>query len=428
MTKRRRSTRHGRARGGTLALALACAAVAGGLTGCGTGDGGAGHGPFQRVLDEQAAALRAGDRSGYLAAVDPRAAAYRSGQERVYRNLRSLPLATWAYQVTDVARHEESATVTARLRYRIAGYDRVTTTDTERLRFVRRDGGWRIAAEAADSDTQLWEQGTMTVVRGAHSLVLGVGRDRSGLRRLARAADRAVPAVARVWPGGWSRRTVLEAPSSVADMARLLGSPASSYEGIAAVTTGEAGGGAAAGGSAPADRIVINPQAYGMLSDEGQQVVLTHETTHVATRHQTTRATPMWLSEGIADWAGYRASKTAPREAAPELARAVAGRRPGGDDGDGDGDGPLHRLPTDEDFAFGNDPARLARAYEGGWLACRMVAQQWGQDTLVELYERAGRAGGGRSPDVDAALRSVLGIGQAEFTARWRSYVTELLG
>jgi hypothetical protein len=55
-------------------------------------------------------------------------------------------------------------------------------------------------------------------------------------------------------------------------MAGLLGSTDGDYRGIAAVTTGEAGG----AGAAPADRVIVNPDAYGLLGDFGRQVVLTH--------------------------------------------------------------------------------------------------------------------------------------------------------
>ncbi|MGY1435159.1 nuclear transport factor 2 family protein [Streptomyces reniochalinae] len=400
-----------------LCVLGACAPAAGDA-----GDEGGSTRPFQAVLEEQAAAVRDGDRAAYLATLDPHADRYRAAQRRVYANLRRLPLGEWGYQVAHVSRDGDEAAVEARLRYRLAGYDRVATTDTERLRFVRRDGDWRLAREASGSATQLWEQGTVTVVRGERSLVLGVGRKRSALRALADAADRAVPAVARTWPHGWTRRTVLQAPSSSEAMGRLLRSPASSYEGIAAVTTGETPDGAGEE-EAPADRIVVNPQAFAELSEQGRQVVLTHETTHVATRRQTTAATPMWLSEGIADWSGYRTAKLTPRRAAPELARAV-------DDWDAGrgGAAPLRSLPTDGDFRFDNDPTRLARAYEGGWLACRMIAEEWGADALVALYERAGREDGGESAGVDAALRSVLGVSRERFTDRWRAYVTAQLG
>jgi hypothetical protein len=168
--------------------------------------------------------------------------------------------------------------------------------------------------------------------------------------------------------------------------------------------------------------VLVNPGAYGELSEEGRQVVLTHEATHVATREQTTAATPMWLSEGLADWAGYRESDLTPRQAAPELTRAVTDKRAGHG-----AESALRALPADDDFRFGNDPERLARAYEGGWLACRMVAQQWGDDRLVALYKRAGRENGGKRPGMDAALRAVLDVDQKEFTARWRAYVTREL-
>ncbi|NED03014.1 hypothetical protein G3I55_15260, partial [Streptomyces sp. SID6648] len=71
----------------------------------------------------------------------------------------------------------------------------------------------------------------------------------------------------------WARRVVVVVPRSLEGMAGLLGSPASSYRGIAAVTTGETGGRE----RAPADRIIVNPDAYGLLGDLGKQVVLTHE-------------------------------------------------------------------------------------------------------------------------------------------------------
>ena len=251
----------------------------------------------------------------------------------------------------------------------------------------------------------------MRVVRGEHSLVLGVGQSTGALRGYAELADRAVPAVSDAWDGDWARRIVVLVPRSLEGMAGLLGSPASSYRGIAAVTTGETGGRE----QAPADRIIVNPDAYGLLGSLGKQVVLTHETTHVATRVHTTAATPLWLSEGYADWVGYRADGREPSQAAAELTRAVSeGRVPGG-------------LPTDEDFGFTGEADELARAYEGGWLACRMIADQWGEDRLDAFYRAVG-AHDGRAGAVEDALRDVLGTTQDAFTARWREYLREQLG
>ncbi|MDO0928076.1 hypothetical protein QQY24_22665 [Streptomyces sp. TG1A-8] len=358
----------------------------------------------QRVLDRRAAALLRHDAAAYGA----------TGTRAAYVRLRALPLAAWAYRVTSVHRDGSGATADADLRYRVAGYDTAPVGVRRTLTLSRSaDGGWYVTADAPakGAGQQLWDQGAVTVVRGAHSIVLGTGRGPGELRGFGRLADRAVPAVSGAWGTDWARRVVVLVPPSLDGMARLLGSPASDYRGIAAVTTGEAGG----AGRAPADRVVVNPEAYALLGDVGKQVVLTHETAHVATRAHTTAATPLWLSEGYADWTGYLATGRAPAAVAPELARAVRdGRVPA-------------ELPADGDFGFTGDPARLARAYEGGWLACRMIADRWGGARLGAFYRAVG-AHAQRAGAVREALHEVLGTTPREFTARWRAYLRARLG
>lgn len=384
--------------------------------GCGGGSGtDSASGDVQRVLDTRAAAVRDGSEREFVATQAPAtlAAGERAAARTEFRNLRGVPLADWTYRVTGLHRSGDRATADAELRYRIEGYDRAPIVTARTLSLARADGRWYVTADrpAKDSSQQLWEQGAVQAVRGEHSLVLGVGRPRDALRHYAELADRAVPAVREAWGEEWSRRVVVLVPKSLDGMAGLLGAPASGYRGIAAVTTGEAGGSA----KAPADRIIVNPDAYGVLGAFGRQVVLTHETTHVATRASTSAATPLWLSEGYADWVGYRGTgRTAP-QAAPELARAVAeGRVP-------------DALPGDEDFGFGGDAGSLARAYEGGWLACRMIAERWGEVRLGEFYRAVGdhekRAGA-----VEAGMREVLGTSLEEFTEQWRAYVRDRLG
>jgi hypothetical protein len=194
-------------------------------------------------------------------------------------------------------------------------------------------------------------------------------------------------------------------------MGRLLGAPSAGYRGIAAVTTGEAG----ASHRAPADRVVVNPEAYALLGDTGKQIVLTHEAVHVATRTATSPATPLWLSEGFADFTAYRGAHRTPRQGAVELARAVAAGKP------------LGGLPADGDFRFGSDGDRLAQAYEKAWLACRMAAGRWGERKLVAFYRSVGAAESRRG-SVAHALRTVYGVSAGEFTALWRQYVTRELG
>jgi hypothetical protein len=369
------------------------------------------------MLDRHAAAMRNRDERAFLADVAPGA---RPEQRQVFRNLAEVPLAAWSYRLVS----RSGSTAQIELRYRIEGYDAAPVVVPSTLTLA----GGRMASESG-SVVQLWDQGKVRVVRGTHSLVLGLG-DRSSLRAYAADADRAVPAVDRIWGaqqerpakrvvtgatagsghppttggGVWGRQVILEVPASLDQMAALLQAPAAHYRDIAAVTTAELGGSTAV----PADRVVINPAAFKELTAFGRQVVLTHETTHVATRAATDSSTPLWLSEGFADWIGYLDAGRSPHRVAPELAADIAA-----------GQTPEH-LPADADF--GTTATGLAKAYEGGWLACRLVAADWGTDKLTALYRAAAHSG------TDTALRRVLGVSLTEFTARWRAYAQRELG
>ncbi|GAA2805515.1 hypothetical protein GCM10019017_58960 [Streptomyces showdoensis] len=382
------------------------------LTGC-TAPGPADPAPgeIQRLLDRHARALRDRDEAGYLAALDP---ALAPAARTEFGRLAELPPGDWRYRVTEVDRADGGrATARAELGYRIEGYDPGPATTERVLELAERDGRWYVTGDrpAEGAPQQLWQQGEVETVTGRRSLVLGVGQSPERLREIAAAADRAVPAVADAWHGPWAGRIVVLVPASVEAMGGLLGAPAASYRGIAAVTTGETGGGPAA----PADRVIVNPDAYATLGSFGRQLVLTHETTHVATRGRTTRSTPVWLSEGFADWVAYRGTGRTAAQAAPELRRAVlAGETPAA-------------LPGDGDFAFGGDAEAMARAYEGGWLACELVAERWGEAKLAAFYGAVG-AHPQREGAVEKALADVLGTTPEEFTADWRAYLGERLG
>lgn len=371
----------------------------------------------RQLLDQHAAAVLHRDRAAFLAGIDPRAEAFRTRQTAVFANLGQVPLASWSYTVLRTGAfplapaadgtHRVAAEV--RLSYRLTGYDTEPVESTAYLTLSQRDGHWYVAGDddgavsGHRTAVQLWDQGPVRAVQGTHSLVLGLG-DTASLRGYAADADTAVPAVTHAWGSDWPGKVVVEVPATLDQMAALIGAAADDYREIAAVTTGELG----ADAQAPADRVIVNPAAFAQLSAFGRQVVLTHETTHVATRLDTDAHTPTWLSEGIADWVAYRdAGRTAP-EIAPELAADVrAGRVPAA-------------LPGDA--AFGSTAAGLPQAYEEGWLACRMIADQWSPGTLTAFYRAVAKGG-----TLDARLQAAVGLSLSRFTARWRSYVQQEL-
>nr|WSX74091.1 hypothetical protein OH826_09565 [Streptomyces sp. NBC_00899]WSX79844.1 hypothetical protein OH826_41945 [Streptomyces sp. NBC_00899] len=413
-----------RSTAGAVYAVLALLGLLAALTGC----GGVAHKParpaadtaVQQLLDRQAAAVRQHDQQAFLAGVDPRSTRFLADQRRMFGNLAQVPLADWSYRLVRTGAFPLPPAAAAdgtrrtgaqvELRYRLRGYDAQPVVSTSYLTLTQRAGRWYVAADdegasaGLRSAVQLWDQGKVTVVRGARSLVLGLG-DTKTLRGYAADADEAVPQVQHAWGrAGWPGTVVIEAPRTLGQLGELLAANPADYQGIAAVTTGELGGSA----QAPADRVIVNPAAFGELSAFGRQVVLTHETTHVATRSATSAHTPLWLSEGFADWVAYRdAGRTAP-EIAPELAKDVtAGHLPA-------------TLPADADFR--PTSTALAQAYEGGWLACRMIADQWSPAQLTALY-RAAAAG----TPLDTLLHSTLHVSLADFTSRWRMYVQQEL-
>ncbi|MGW2143757.1 hypothetical protein ACWCOT_05560 [Nonomuraea bangladeshensis] len=208
------------------------------------------------------------------------------------------------------------------------------------------------------------------------------------LAELARLADTAALRVGTVL--GEPVRPLVVVPASAAEAARLAGT--GPIEGLAALADG--------------DRVLVVPEVFARLNPTGRDVVLAHELTHVAAG---TDRLPIWLYEGFADYVGYRDSGLPVRTAAAELADEVrAGRLPAA-------------LPGPAAFAAdGSDPARLARAYQEAWLACRFLADRFGEGTLVRLYREA---------RVDGAERALAGLGlsTATLTARWRAYVREQL-
>jgi len=238
-------------------------------------------------------------------------------------------------------------------------------------------------------------------VRGRRSQVLGP-LPRRQLSRYARLADAAASRVDAVWRDGRSPALVLVVPRTTAQAAALLARHPADLAGVAAVNGTVRGHGPASGRT----RVVVNPRAFARLSARGRRVVLMHEATHVATSAATTGRTPPWLVEGFADWVAYRSEPVAVGRAAAELQSAVrAGRLPRG-------------LPTRVDLV-GAGPGRAA-AYEGAWLACRLVARRWGVLALVHLYRSA--AAGQR-----AALRSVLHTTTSALTVGWRLELRRLL-
>lgn len=370
---------------------------------------------INEMLQRRGAAVRDHDKDTFLSMVDPTAEAFREQQSKLFDRLAGVPLSGWSYELVgdgpalppdrSVQLPPGSTIQRVRLQYSFEGNESPVERE-QYLTLVPRGGQWLIAgtddgdASGLQTERDIWDLGPVKVVRGKTSLVLGDASQKD-LQRLALEADRGVGDVSKVWSRTWSRHPVVVYPKSQDDMATLIGSDGKGLAQIAAVTTGSFESGLSRG-----DRVVVNPAAWRTLGSLGRRVVMAHELTHLATRAITVEQVPIWLSEGFADYVAYRAVKVPTNVVAGDVLDDVrAGKGP-------------RDLPDDADFDASQGD--IAAAYEGAWLACRMLAERYGQKDLIALYVSFADS----SPAPAAGdIRATIGISEQTLVKQWRAYL-----
>ncbi|GAA1768782.1 hypothetical protein GCM10009795_013820 [Nocardioides hankookensis] len=285
--------------------------------------------------------------------------------------------------------------------WRFRGFDTVSGRAEVDVHLV--DDGNRVALAGFGGGgrvSPVWLSGPVQVRRTPSTLVVVAGSSDVADDYAAR-AEAAVPVVRRVLPS-WRRGLVVEVPASVDALEAALGAKEGDYDQIAAVTT------SADGSSAPSSpvHVFVNPDVFGSLRPTGAQVVMSHETTHVATGAWDSR-TPLWLLEGFADYVALRDVDLPVDRSAAQIIAAV--RRSGAP----------RRLP--DEGAFGTRTPHLGATYESAWLACREIAQETSEADLVAFYRAVDRG-----QPLPAALVAETGLTVAELTADWRSELQEL--
>jgi hypothetical protein len=268
--------------------------------------------------------------------------------------------------------------------------------------FVRRRGEWKIA-EDTDlerfgflSARHLWDSGPVVATRSEHFLLLQHSCDAPAgcidlPDDLLALAEEALRRVTPYWREPWSKKVVILAPSSEAQLQRMLGV---SFDVSSFVAF-------AFGTSAP--RIVVNPASLEGRSDESLLTILTHELLHVATRPDSGRFTPLFVEEGFAD---YVARSEHPDELGHLHERVTSGEFEG-------------TIPQDFEFTTGTD---IFLNYQESQSAIAFFIERWGLRKFVRFYKRLGAidvAAGTSGYHVDAVFQKTLGIGFEEFEERW---------
>ncbi len=288
------------------------------------------------------------------------------------------------------------------LTWRFGGFDTEPVHEEVLVAFEIEDGGsvGITSFGGGDRRSPLWLSGPVEVRRSADALVLATTPAAADL--VAGRAEAAVPVVRDVLPQ-WDGKLVVEVPGSEEALDAALGAEPGSYAGIAAVT-------ASVDGTIAPDsqvHVFVNPDVYDDLEPVGGQVVISHEATHLATGAPLTSGVPLWLLEGFADYVALHAVDLPITTTAGQIIQQVRA------------DGPPDHLPGQPEFD--RTDSHLGAAYESAWVACLVLADEGGQDTLVRLYEAVS---GGQ--ELDGQLRSLYGLTEASLTERWQQRLQDL--
>lgn len=322
----------------------------------------------------------------------------------IFTSLRRLPLSTYSMRyIGEVSRRGPTWTADVAVQWGLKRVDRRAITSEVEVTFTGRGRTARVV-EISPGDGEhapVWLLGRLEVRRLGPALVVSLQPPLTdGVVAQTRRALADVRGVLSGWDGG----LVVVLPETTEQLEQLLAARSGTYDSIAAVTASADGSGDPA---APV-RVVLNPPVFTTLGPIAGQVVLSHEATHAATG-ATFRDMPLWLVEGFGDYVALAREPVPVDVAAGQALRQV--RR----------SGPPERLPTDGDFS--TSAHGLGASYESAWLACRLMAERYGEDRLLRFYRVVSR-----DNDVDAAFASVLGTTERQFTAEWRDYLTELAG
>lgn len=365
------------------------------------------------LLDDLAEVLAQGDRGATRALAAPNAVS-RAEAATLFDNVRALRIVDLDMRYVDESDSAPSAEDLERLgpqawvgdvevTWRLRGFEMRPSTMEVPLTFVRTADNVRLASVdgAQDEAAPLWMLERVSVERSRRVLVFATTpADSRTFFDLSTEAARTVRQVLPRWRGG----LVVEVPASERQLDRVLGAEPGNYASIAAVTSTVDG---SVDESSPA-HILVNPQVFGRLGPDGSQIVMSHEATHVAT-DAATSSMPLWLLEGFADYVALAHSDLPVQLTASQVLAEVRKS------------GPPRQLPGPDEF----DPTNklLGSSYEAAWLACRLIADEYGETRLIDMYDAVND---GRS--LPAAFSEELDTDVASFTRSWRGYLRDLAG
>jgi hypothetical protein len=350
------------------------------------------------TLQELTRAIDTGRRqdAAALASEDDQATAELLGA--LVDNADSIPLEDVTFRYVDEIDAAESSgewSATVAATWRVSGVGERSAATDVRVDFATVEDRVVITGIGGrGARTPVWMTGPLEVRRDGDVVVMAA----RGAARYSTLARRAVVVVRRVLPA-WDGRLVVEVPARAAGVDAALDVERGTFSNVAGVTAAADG---SDGSTAPV-HVFLNPAQMRRLRPAGAQVVVSHEAVHVALNAPSS-SLPTWLSEGFADYVALRDVDLPLLTTAAQVIEQV--RK----------DGVPHALPDDADFDEQSDG--FGAAYEEAWLACRLLAEQTSEGTLLRLYRRADRSG-----DFEGVFRQTTRQSVRTFTRDWQAFL-----
>jgi hypothetical protein len=370
------------------------------------------------VLARHGDAVRRKNVDEWMADVDPSDPAFVKRQRQEFENLTKMPFAELAFERADVSAAKTAAylptplfdryhaavkVVGVTVRHRIEGVDSKAVATPWLAVFGYVHGKWVIGGDGVGKDMptgaagQPWDaSGAISVVRNDRVVAVLTAGESGGGQKLLELAETGLRQVAEVRPSGWDGKVLLTAVNDKQIFDTYFAESQDRTAQVAAIAVPYYGSVAewSSGPVYATTRVVFNPTELSAPSIELQHD-LTHEFTHAAMGPVTGPHTPRWVVEGFAEYVAYKDGRYNAAGIKAALGGMVVGNFP-------------------DDKQFYEEP----RNYIAGWLACRMIAETYGQAKLIAFYEAFLRMS-----EVESVSREVLGVGQAQLEQQWRDFV-----
>lgn len=350
---------------------------------------------LQRLLDRRAAALGKGN---------PRAlAATSTGEQRARdrsaaRRVRGLGVHRVRLAAAGGDVRSDRLRLRAQLTYAVRGISgRFAASQQLTIRWTGRD--WRVAAASARRGRVPWEVAPLRRVRTPHFVIWAPRAVEVGDAGLPDALESGYQRMREVLATGRLRRRYLVVVAGDARQARALTAQIRGVASLAAITDTEVRqeGPAERVVEVASQRLVVIWPSFNSIGPEARGTVVAHELTHAAVARSTSGRTPAWLVEGLALYVSAD-------NRVPEAARLIL------DGGDARALSLTGLTDPDVIATFGGDRQNAAYAYSSA--AAIYVAERYGQDALLDLYDAFNdeslKGRGGDPALTDRATRRVL--------------------